>query len=71
MKSLLILVSIVFILQIVIFFVIRRQKRKQREESVIEKYNIRSAADAFRLIQDQSIPEEDRLKIEALYQADE
>ena len=71
MEALLILVSIVFILQVVIFFVIRRQKKKQKEESVIEKYDIRSSSDAFRLIQDQSIPEQDRKKIEALYKAEE
>ena len=50
---------------------IRKKKKQEKENSVIERYNIRSAADAFRLLQDNSIPKEDRDKIEMLYKGEE
>ncbi|MTI22556.1 hypothetical protein E1176_16105 [Fulvivirga sp. RKSG066] len=67
MNGFIIFVVAVLTLQVVLFFVIRKKKRQEKENSVIEKYNIKSSSDAFRLIQDQSIPEEDRQEIERLY----
>ncbi len=67
MNMLIVFVVAVLILQVTLFFVIRAKKKKERENSVIEKYKIKSAGDAFSLMNDTSIPEEDRMKIEQLY----
>jgi len=66
MNWILIFVVSAFIVQILIFFFTK--KRKQEENSIIFKYNIRNAADAFRLLNSHSIPEADRLEIEKYYQ---
>lgn len=50
---------------------IRKKRRQDKEHSVIEKYNIRSSGDAFRLLQDPEISEEDRKEIERLYKGNE
>ena len=70
MNLFLILAVGVLILQVVLFFMIRKKKREDKKNSILEKYQVKSAADAFRLIQDTSIPEEDRQKIEALYKGE-
>ncbi|MEQ8925613.1 MAG: hypothetical protein RLO81_07340 [Fulvivirga sp.] len=64
-------VSAVLVLQIALFFIIRAKKKEERENNVLLKYDINSPADAFKKMNDMSIPEEDRLKIEALYQGKE
>lgn len=71
MNMLIVFVVAVLILQVTLFFVIRAKKKKERENSVIEKYKIKSAGDAFSLMNDTSIPEEDRMKIEQLYNGEE
>lgn len=68
MISLMVFVSLVLILQVTLFFVIRARRKKEKERNVIEKYHIHSAGDAFQLMNDLSIPEVDRLEIERLYQ---
>jgi uncharacterized protein YneF (UPF0154 family) len=67
MTNLIIIVSIFFLLQVGIFIISRRMKKKNREHNVIDKYDIRTPRDAWKLMGDQSIPEEDRKKIETLY----
>ncbi len=57
----------VLVFQIVLFFVIRARNRKMKSESILEKYQIQSAADAFRIMNDPDIPQEDKEKIELLY----
>ena len=71
LNTLIILVSVVFLFQIGLFILGRRIKKKEKENSVIEKYKIKTPKDAWILIGDQSIPEDDRKKIEELYQARE
>lgn len=71
MNGLIIFVVFVLVLQIVLFFMIRKKRRHDKEHSVIEKYNIRSSGDAFRLLQNPEIPEEDRKEIEGLYRGNE
>lgn len=71
MKGLLLFVILVFVLQVVLFFVIRKKRKRDKENNVIEKYKIRNPSDAFRLIQDPEVPENDRKKIEALYKGEE
>ncbi|MEM7106585.1 MAG: hypothetical protein AAF519_00070 [Bacteroidota bacterium] len=71
MKTFLIFAFLILALQVVMFFLIRKKKKEEKENSVIERYNIKTPSDAFRLIQDNSIPQEDRDKIEALYKGEE
>lgn len=52
------------------FFMIRAKRKKDKRDNVIEKYNIRTPADAFRLLQDPDVPEDDLKKIEELYRKD-
>ena len=70
MTFLIILVALALLLQVGLFFLIRA-KKKQMKEGVIGKYDIKNSADAWRLINDQSIPEKDRLEIEKLYRGEE
>ena len=67
MTKLVIIVVVILVLQVGLFILTRRMRKKQKENDVIEKYNIKSAKDAWELIGDQSIPEDDRKKIEKLY----
>ncbi|MEM1407508.1 MAG: hypothetical protein AAGG59_12085 [Bacteroidota bacterium] len=71
MNTFLIFAFLVLVLQVVMFFIIRKKRKQEKENSVIERYNIKSPADAFRLLQDNSIPQEDRDKIEVLYKGEE
>ncbi|UII28391.1 hypothetical protein LVD15_08170 [Fulvivirga maritima] len=68
MTALFIIVFAILIFQVIMFFFIRAKRKKEKASSVIEKYNIQSRSDAFRLLQDPNIPETDRIKIEQLYQ---
>lgn len=58
-------------LQVAMFFMIRARKKREKESNVLLKYNINSPADAFKKMNDMSIPEADRLEIERLYQGEE
>ncbi len=69
MTFLIILVSLALLLQVGLFFIIRAKKKKMKE-GVMSRYNIKSSADAWRLINDLSIPEEDRDEIEKLYKGE-
>ncbi len=68
MVSLVVFIVLVLVLQIVFFFMIRARRKKEKESSVIEKYNIKSPGDAFKLMNDMTLPKNDRLEIERLYQ---
>ena len=67
MNGFIVFVIFVLVLQIALFFVIRKKRKEEKRESIIEKYDIRSSGDAFRLMQNPDIPDEDRQKIEKLY----
>ena len=67
MNYLLVLVAIVLVFQIVLFFLIRKLNKKLKSDSVIHKYNLKSPADAFKILNDPNIPEKDREEIEILY----
>lgn len=58
-----ILLAIVAIIQIAIFFMARRIRKKEKENNVLLKYNINSRQRAWQLLGDQSIPEEDSEEI--------
>ncbi|MEP1093990.1 MAG: hypothetical protein ABJG78_02710 [Cyclobacteriaceae bacterium] len=71
MNWLIALVSVALVLQIVLFIMGRRIRRKEKENSIIEKYDIRSRQRAWQLLGDTSIPDEDREKIRELYEGEE
>jgi len=68
MKALFFVLFLVLAGQVVLFFVIRARKRKNRSEDVLFKYNIESRSDLWKRLNDPSIPEEDRKKLDKLYQ---
>ena len=63
-------VTVVLLFQIALFFVIRARKKKMKKEDVIEKYGIKSPGEAFELMNNPEIPEEDRIKIEKIYRGE-
>lgn len=67
MNWLIVFVVGVLIMQLALFFFIRSKKKTDKENSIIEKYKIRTSGDAFRLLNDASIPENDRKRIEEVY----
>ncbi|MEQ9403222.1 MAG: hypothetical protein RIM99_06555 [Cyclobacteriaceae bacterium] len=68
MNWLIALISIALIFQIILFIMGRRIRKREKENSIIEKYKINSRQRAWQLMADMSIPEEDRKKIKALYE---
>jgi len=70
-KLLVIFTIFVLIFQVGLFFLIRKKKKLDKENNMIAKYNIKSSGDAWKLINDLTIPEEDRLKIEEFYKKEE
>jgi hypothetical protein len=67
-NALLFLALFILLVQIVLFFVIRARKKKLKSESVIERYDIHSRADAWKLLSDPNLPVPDREKIKKLYE---
>ncbi|WP_420577005.1 hypothetical protein [Ekhidna sp.] len=65
------LLAIVAIIQIAIFIMARRIRKKEKENNVLLKYNINSRQRAWQLLGDQSIPEEDKVEIKKYYDGDE
>ncbi len=68
MTILVIVIIGVLVLQILIFVTTRSKIKKNRANSIVEKYNIKTSGDAWRLINDPRIPDKDRHKIEEIYQ---
>ena len=68
-NALLIIAIVILAFQIVMFFIIRGQKRNIKSNSVSGKYNIQSRNDAWKLLNDPGISKEDKLKIEELYKS--
>ena len=66
-NALLYLALFILVVQIVLFFVIRARKKKLKSESVIERFNITSRADAWKLLSDPDLSVPDREKIKKLY----
>ncbi len=67
LNTLIIFVVIVLVIQIALAVVGRRLRKKQKENNVLYKYDIKTPHDAWKLMGDQSIPEEDRKEIERIY----
>ena len=71
MKVLIVVIVAVFLIQIVLFVITRKKMKKEKSESLIEKYNIKTPGDVWRLLNDPNIPEEDRIKLQELHQTRE
>ena len=62
------LLGAVVVLQVVLFVMGRRLRKKERENNVLLKYKINTRQEAWKAMADTSIPEEDREKIKELYE---
>ena len=62
------LLGAVVVLQVVLFIMGRRLRKKERENNVLLKYKINTRQQAWKAMADPSIPEEDRQKIKELYE---
>ena len=71
MNWLYILIGLAVIIQVFLFVMGRRIRKREKEHNVLLKYNIDSRQKAWQLMADHSIPEEDRQQIKELYEAGE
>ncbi len=71
MTLIFVIVGAALALQITLLIMGRRIRKREKQNNVIEKYNIDSRQKAWKLMGDNSLPEEDREKIKALYEAEE
>ena len=69
MEAIIILVLAALVIQAVLFFVIKKKKKTLTgDDPVLEKYNIKSKADAFKLINSHILSDGDRARVEQFYQ---
>jgi len=69
METLFIFVIVALFIQIALFYMAKQKKKLTvTKDSILEKYNIKTKGDAFKLINSHQIPEVDRIKIEKFYQ---
>lgn len=71
MNWLYILIGVVFVFQIVIFVWGRRIRKREKENNVLVKYNINTRQKAWQLLADQSVPDEDKVKIREVYDSED
>ena len=67
MTQIIVLVVLVFGLQIGLFIWGRKIRKRDKENSVLERYGIKSRADAWRTLSKPDLPENDRKELERLY----
>lgn len=58
----------VLVLQIFMFFIIRRKKKQMKKNDILGKFGISSRSDLFRMLQDPELSEEDRAKLQKIYE---
>ncbi len=61
------IVGFVLVLQVGLFVLGRRMRKKERENDVLLKYNIKTRQEAWKAMANTEIPEEDRERIKAIY----
>ena len=71
MTYLIVLAVCVLILQLFIFFYLRRKNRHMRETDILLKYDIKTRKDAWHKLQDPDLPEDDRKKLQEIYSAED
>lgn len=57
--------------QVVLFIMIRKKKKEMKEGDILSRYNINSRADLFRLLASRDLDEQDRAKLQALYDGED
>ena len=58
----------VLVLQIFMFFVIRQKKKQMKKNDILGKFGISSRSELFRMLQDPELSEEDREKLQKIYE---
>lgn len=58
----------VLVLQIFMFFIIRRKKKQMKKNDILGKFGISSRSELFRMLQDPELSEEDRAKLQKIYE---
>ncbi|MEM9325499.1 MAG: hypothetical protein AAGA85_07580 [Bacteroidota bacterium] len=71
LTTLILLSVVVILLQVGIFWMGRRLRKREKENSVVLKYNIDSRKRAWQLMQDETLPEQDREEIRKLYNSED
>ena len=59
------------VLQVGLFFVIRKKKKEWKKNDILAKYDIKSRADLYKTLARQDLEEEDRDKLQKVYDADD
>ena len=70
MTWLYVLIGVVVVLQVALLIWGRKIRKKAKENDVLIKYDIKTRQDAWKVLSDPALPEEDREKLEALYNAE-
>ncbi len=70
MTPIYILIAVVILIQVGIFIMSRRIRKRERENNVLLKYKIDTRQRAWQLLADPDIPEEDKAKIKEYYDAE-
>ncbi len=74
MELIYILLLVAGLVQIGVYFYgknsknVKNKKSKEKETTILEKYNIKSRGDLFKLINSHHLPENDREQLEKYYQ---
>ena len=61
-------ITIVFLLQVGLFIWARKVRKKEKQENVLLKYNINTRSEAWKLLNDPDVPEEDKARIQKIFE---
>ncbi len=59
------------VFQVGLFFMIRKKKKEMKANDILSRYNINSRADLFKVLASQDLDEEDRDKLQLLYDGED
>jgi len=65
-----ILIAVVIVIQVGLLIWGRKIRKRARENDVLVKYNINTRQDAWKVLSNPDLPDDDREKLEALYNAE-
>jgi len=71
MAVLIVVVILLITLQMGIYFYSRKLRKKLKEDNVLVKYDIKSRADAWKVLMSDETPDADKEEIERLMQEDD
>ena len=68
MAILYVLIIAALAIQVLILFLVRKKKRELKAKTaVLDKYKIKTRSDAFKVLSDVALPEDDREEIQKFY----